>query len=717
MFDKKTIVFLRINVFLMKFLKNDISIREKLVVYFALLCISSILFLGFYIYNSSYNAVLDRTSKQLTSIREFKKHQVEMFFNDRLRDLQFMQKSFDTEKLSTNTIHNQQVIQLLLKGDYYSFVSFYESNTGKISFILKDTTNQSAIVRLTDSLHLFSSILQQVRNTKKMVISDYKTIFKTHTLLVSSPCVDSKGTIIGLLSLGIPDDAINKLIFVNTSLSGMGYSGESYLVGNDYLLRSQSRFDSKSVMQKVDKTKQTISAFTSKQGILVDKDYRNIDVLSSFAYLQIQDLKWAILVEIDLSELMNPVHQQRNDILTILAIVSIIVLLLAFMISYRITNPLVNLSKAALEISLGKYGKILPVTSRDEIGELTESFNVMSTRIKEQTSEIIEREKRLDRFYEATKDGIIIHNELLPLLVNKGLATLTKYSIDELMHISISDIIFLQEYEFDYADVDKSFTFETSCFRKDGTFFPVEIKKSPILFEGKRVNSTVIHDITDRVKAQTALNQERQKQLSSFIDGQENERKRVSRELHDGLGQSLIAIKMRLESIDVSEKEKTESTIELTKAFVGSTIEEVRRMSNNLMPSSLVEFGIVTAILNLVEQSSINSKMIITFDHKSVPKQLDERIQMYLFRIIQEAIHNSVKHAEATLLQILLLCEDNTLILIIEDNGMGFQGNHATLIKGNGLYHMRERVQMLKGTIEFTSNTNKGLTIHIKIPI
>ena len=246
----------------------------------------------------------------------------------------------------------------------------------------------------------------------------------------------------------------------------------------------------------------------------------------------------------------------------------------------------------------------------------------------------------------------------------------------------------------------------------------MEIKKSPILFEGKRVNSTVIHDITDRVIAQTALNMERQKQLSSFIDGQEDERKRVSRELHDGIGQSLIAIKMRLESLDEeNDTVKIASTIEITKAFVGSTIDDVRRMSNNLMPSSLAEFGIVTAVGSLVDKSSVNSKMTITFDHKSVPKNLDEKIQMYLFRIIQEAIHNSVKHAEASLLQILLLCEDKTLILIIEDNGKGFQGNHATLVKGNGLYHMRERVQLLKGTIEFTSNSNKGLTIHIKIPI
>jgi PAS domain S-box-containing protein len=675
------------------------------------------MFLGIYIYNSSYNAVVDRTSNQLTSVREFKKHQVEMFFKDRLRDLQFLQKSFHFNDLSVQSIDDQQVIQILLKSDYYSFVSYYSQSTGKLDIITKDSTAQSQVTELNDSAHIFSSQLLTLSPAKKTVISDYKNIFNTPTLLVSAACYDAKGTLVGLVSLGIPCDVINKLIFVNTSLSGMGYSGESYIVGSDYLMRSQSRFDSNSVMKKVVKTAQSIDAFKAKNGVKKDKDYRNIDVLSSYSYLKIQDLKWALLVEIDLKELINPVHQQRNDILTIIALVSIVVLILAFFISYKITVPLVNLSKVALEISFGKYGKTLPVTSNDEIGELTESFNLMSTRIKEQTSEIIEREKRLDRFYEATKDGIIIHDLFVPLLVNKGLAKLTLYSIEALMEMRITDILFLKEHEIDYVDVDKSYTFETMCFRKDGTFFHVEIKKNPILYEGKRVNSTVIHDITDRVLAQLALNQERQKQLSSFIDGQENERKRVSRELHDGLGQSLIAIKMRLESIDVTDSEKTASTIELTKSFVESTIDEVRRMSNNLMPSSLVEFGIVTALRNLVEQSSVNSAMTITFDHKSVPKNLDEKIQMYLFRITQEAIHNSVKHAEATMLQILLLCEDKSLILLIEDNGKGFQGNHATLVKGNGLYHMRERVQMLKGTIDFTSNTNKGLTIHIKIPI
>lgn len=702
----------------MSITKNDISIREKLVVYFALLCVTSILFLGFYIYNSSYNAVLDRTTNQLTSVREFKKHQIEIFFNDRLRDLQFLQKTFNSNHLPFLNLENKQVIQILLKSDYYSFVSYYSKSTNKVLYISKDSSNKFNEIELEDSSYLFSTIISNVQKLKRNFISDYKRILYTHVILVSAPFFDSNGEIIGIVSLGIPEDAVNKLIFVNTSLSGMGYSGESYLVGRDYLMRSKSRFDSLSVMNKTVKTKQAIDAFILKKGSNIDKDYRGIEVLSSYTFLDIPDLKWALLVEIDLNELISPVHQQRDDIITLIAIVSIIVLFLAFIISYTITVPLVKLTKFVLEISNGKYGITIPVTSTDEIGELTESFNVMSTRIKKQTSEIIEREKRLDRFYEATKDGIIIHDLMIPLLVNKGLATLTKYSIEELMELHISDIIFLHEYEVDYVDVDKTVTFETTCFRKDGTFFHVEIKKSPILFEGKRVNSTVIHDITDRVIAQTALNQERQKQLSSFIDGQEDERKRVSRELHDGLGQSLIAIKMRLESLDEEDdKAKIVSTIEITKTFVSSTIDDVRRMSNNLMPSSLAEFGIVTAIGSLVDQSSVNSKMTITFDHKSVPKNLDEKIQMYLFRIIQEAIHNSVKHADASLLQILLLCEDKTLILIIEDNGKGFQGNHSTLVKGNGLYHMRERVQMLKGTIEFTSNINKGLTIHIKIPI
>jgi len=702
----------------MSIAKNDISIREKLVVYFALLCVTSIVFLGFYIYNSSYNAVLDRTSNQLTSVREFKKHQIEMFFNDRLRDLQFLQKSYDSNPFSSLQNKNQQIIKILLKSDYYSFVTYYSKSTNKVVFISKDSIYSKSELEKADNSAVFLSILSKVEKLKRSTISDYKKILNSNVILVSVPCFDAKGSVVGMLSLGIPDDAINKLIFVNTSLSGMGYSGESYLVGNDFIMRSKSRFDSTSVMNKVVKTKQTIDAFKSKSGIIVEKDYRNIDVLSTYSYINIPDLNWALLVEIDLNELINPVQQQRNDIITIIAIVSIVVLFLAFIISYKITVPLVKLTKVVLEVSKGKYGLTLPVTSSDEIGELTESFNVMSTRIKEQTSEIIEREKRLDRFYEATKDGIIIHDLMKPILVNKGLATLTKYCIEELMELHISDIIFLHEYEVDYIDVDKSLTFETTCFRKDGTFFHVEIKKSPILFEGKRVNSTVIHDITDRVIAQTALNMERQKQLSSFIDGQEDERKRVSRELHDGIGQSLIAIKMRLESLDEeNDTVKIASTIEITKAFVGSTIDDVRRMSNNLMPSSLAEFGIVTAVGSLVDKSSVNSKMTITFDHKSVPKNLDEKIQMYLFRIIQEAIHNSVKHAEASLLQILLLCEDKTLILIIEDNGKGFQGNHATLVKGNGLYHMRERVQLLKGTIEFTSNSNKGLTIHIKIPI
>lgn len=696
--------------------KFDISIREKLVVNFALLCITSILILGFYIYNSSYNAILSRTTNQLTSIREFKKRQIESFFDDRIRDMQLLQKSFGAVDGFDEFEHvNHQLLSVLLKSNYYSFVSFYSENQKCVYILKNDTSKMFQWNKRCDSISFFAEQLKQVVDSR-VTITDFATFDGEKVLLVSLPFNNKQGAKMGILSLAVSSKAVNSLVYVNTSLSGMGYSGESYIVGDDFVMRSMSRFDSNSVMLKKVQTQSAQHVFHDDKGVLVANDYRNIEVLSSFTRLKIPDLSWALLVEIDFKELIEPIVQIKNDILVITSVISIIVLILAFVISFKITDPLVNLSKAALEIANGKYGNTLAIKSSDEIGELTDSFNTMSVRIKEQTKELLEREKRLDRFYEATKDGIIIHDSTQPLLINKGLAVLTQYSIEELHDMTIETIIEIKGYEKDFFNIDKPLQFETICFRKDGSFFHAEVNKNSILLEGRRVNSTVIHDITERIAAQVELNKERKKQLSSFIDGQENERKRVSRELHDGLGQALIAIKMRLESIDADDKtEKTNDSIELTKQFVSNTIDDVRRMSNNLMPSCLVEFGFITAIQNLVDQLTITGKFDISFDYRAVPKNIDEKIQLYMYRIVQEAVNNAIKHSEATVLQIFLMCEEKNLVLIIEDNGKGFQSNQTQVVKGNGLYHMKERVELLQGTISFTSN--KGLTIHIKIPI
>jgi signal transduction histidine kinase len=242
------------------------------------------------------------------------------------------------------------------------------------------------------------------------------------------------------------------------------------------------------------------------------------------------------------------------------------------------------------------------------------------------------------------------------------------------------------------------------------------VQENPIEYEGRILSSSVIRDIKDRKEAQKALNFEREKRLSSFIDGQEGERERLSRELHDGLGQALIAMKMQLESIKPDDVEKTKDKVARVKTFVISTIEDVRRMSNNLMPAVLSNFGLVDAISHLTKLIKSSTTIEINFDHNNVSKDISSKISTYLYRIIQEALNNAVKHSGASEINVMLIQEDNKLRLVIEDNGKGFDQNKLRAA-GNGLYNMRERVNLLHGTIDITPSPGAGVVINIKIPL
>jgi PAS domain S-box-containing protein len=649
-------------------------------------------------------------------VREFKKKQVELFFNDRVRDVQILVNLLQTTGTEgyVGIDRIQQLVNIMMKSGYYSVI------------VLKDSTKYGDEVRVRStsgevSEHFKKSLIQGklelLMNKKKHLhILDYQTLGTTSTLFITAPVISREGAVVGYVSAGLPSSTINRLIFENTAFSGLGFTGESYIVGNDLLMRSSSRFFENSIMVKRVRTGASLQVFNQGKGTIITMDYRNIEVVSSFTMLDIQDLRWALLAEIDMSEIQVPAVAIRNQMLSFISVVCIVLMIISFFISYRITVPLTRLLKATADIGEGKYGAMLPVTSTDEIGELTQGFNTMTTQIMERSRELKLSEKRLNRFYQATKDGIVIHDNVELLMVNNAMAQLTGYTMEEIMKCSLDDLLDIDDYRERVLNEDTTCSFETKCFRQDGTSFPVEVSKRAIEYDGVRVSSTIVHDITERVESRTLLEKERQKQLSSFIDGQENERKRVSRELHDGLGQSLIAIKMRLESIEPDD-EKMQKAVEITKSLVNNTIDDVRRMSNNLMPSVLVEFGITTAISNLVMQMSSTTPISITFDHGKVPKDLDSKIQLYVFRIVQEALNNAVKHSGASQIQVMLLCEGKSLLLIIEDDGRGFDENHESKLKGNGLYHMNERVQLVNGSLEFSSETGKGLTIHVKIPL
>ncbi len=207
-------------------------------------------------------------------------------------------------------------------------------------------------------------------------------------------------------------------------------------------------------------------------------------------------------------------------------------------------------------------------------------------------------------------------------------------------------------------------------------------------------------------------NRKQRELIETIAETQIVERHRIARDLHDSIGGSLALAKTKLQSVTEHPKEGN-GTIEDSIQTLSQTADHVRQIAHNLMPSELVKFGLVPAINTTLEDlndASLKAELY-TFN-------MEERIhptkEIHLFRIVQEAVQNVIKHAQADQLNISLNKHRKYISLMVEDNGVGMD-SHKTP-SGIGLDNMKSRVSQLKGTLNIDSIQGRGTTISIQIP-
>jgi len=242
---------------------------------------------------------------------------------------------------------------------------------------------------------------------------------------------------------------------------------------------------------------------------------------------------------------------------------------------------------------------------------------------------------------------------------------------------------------------------------------------------------------------------EQQIRTSALIAGQEEERKRLSRDLHDGLGQMLTAIKLQLEGlenslnrtqpVDPTIPPRYDKNLHTLKTLVKQTIQETRTISNNLMPTVLSDFGIVPA-LKMVAETDRTDAVDVTFATNLTPDlaHLDRNIEIMLYRVTQEAVSNAIRHGHPEHVHIDLQARNNVLHLTVSDDGCGFSrhkqpepdkkddnpddGSPLTrprtkqMTPSQGIHNMRQRVKLLNGKFRLHSVPGKGTTVQVSIP-
>jgi len=590
-----------------------ISITTKLILFVLILSLISTFVVGKYSFEKAKTALVERTFDQLVSLRIEKTNRIQNLFLHCQNDISNISRSDDTRDIfqlmnsrindGNKDITSEKALAIYdryLKG--YLEASNYFDKIILLSppnvLVINVKKNKESYI-IGDSVNDFLTEFDPENLTNdEIVIKDIEN-FGTNTTPViafafnTNPSSDSvKHTLI----LEMPIKVINDIMLENSANNSLGKTGETYLVGSDFLMRSTSRFQDNSVFKTKVFTEGVKEAFRNKTGNRKILDYRDVPVLSSFGKVNIAGLNWVILSEIDVEEAMIPIDSIKDNIIYLTFIIFLLLLGVVALLTSMITAPIRSLISKTDKVSEGEFGQTLNYKANDEVGDLVKAFNKMTLQLKSQ-SEKLEKERLL--------------------------------------------------------------------------------------------------------------------RLTSLIDGQELERRRLSKELHDGLGQLILASKLKFQRALDEKPEKAKQIIKETEDLFRRTMLEVRNISNGLMPAVLTEFGLLTAIRNLAKEITESSGINVIVHTSIQSLNLSAKIETYIYRIVQEALNNVIKHADANEVVLILTEKNNKLNLSIKDNGKGMITNNYST--GNGLNNMKDRATLLSGELQVISELGSGTEIRLVV--
>ncbi len=224
--------------------------------------------------------------------------------------------------------------------------------------------------------------------------------------------------------------------------------------------------------------------------------------------------------------------------------------------------------------------------------------------------------------------------------------------------------------------------------------------------------------VTQKQNIDELLKDQEIKSINTMIATQDSERKRIARELHDNLGGKLSVVKIHFKTVEDHLEELAVddvSNYQLANNLLDDACEEIRKIAYDMSSGELSNFGLVKAIQDLIISIEKSNQIDIEFVDHNLEDRLDSKIELHIYRIVQELISNVLKHAKASELTIQILKNNEGLNLMAIDNGIGF--NMQRVKKGMGIQNIKTRVEELHGELEIDSGKGNGTTITIQIPI
>lgn len=397
------------------------SIGTKLIIMFLAVSIIPIAIIGILSNNSARKALEASAFSQLESVGHLKADQIVAFLERKIRDIDILSKepltleAFDklNEYEANDVIGTTSESSLTITSDIYNKIfddidpffrefikayNFYDmviidADHGHILYtVMKENdfgTNLKTGQYRESSL---GNLWREIVGTQKHHVTDFAYYGPSdgNAFFIGYPVFDNNNKFIGVIAAQISIQKINDIMQENI---GLGETGETYLVGEDYLMRSDSRFDTESsILKKKVETESVKLGLQDNIGTHIINDYGGDIVLSYYQHLGLNeiigsDFEWVIIAEIHKSEAFTSIVDLRNQILIIGLVIAIIVAIIAFMFSRIISSPLIRLTGVASSMAIGDLSKEIEVKSNDEIGELANSFSILKDSISEKAKQ------------------------------------------------------------------------------------------------------------------------------------------------------------------------------------------------------------------------------------------------------------------------------------------------------------------------------------------
>lgn len=268
-----------------------------------------------------------------------------------------------------------------------------------------------------------------------------------------------------------------------------------------------------------------------------------------------------------------------------------------------------------------------------------------------------------------------------------------------------------------FATKDRLSSFQMMVRVKDGSEFPVTASSSHFRENGEEYMVLVLRDAAEQIRHHQ---EELQRQLTHHvIRAQEEERKRVSRDLHDSVGQALYSVLVGLKVLSqVNLSEEVKRHLEDIQLQTARALDEVKHMAVELRPSALDDLGLVAAIRAYLKRFEETFGIETDFEQQGLKRRYDPNLETALYRILQEAMNNAAKYADADHIHVQFKDDGEKVELIIQDDGVGFDlENIEVRGSGLGLYGMKERASLFGGEVSIRTAPGEGTTINVKIEL